>query len=245
MHHTPDLDRFVESRTDNLRHFRSDWQNVWLMADAVYIASKNLIGSFLRVSSATAIHRLMMWQTVLGYLMQSFALAVDKQLDESMALLRMAAELARDMARLGERPELIDLWLSRRSEKVDRKKVRDSFRFDENDATEKQLRSLYDLASSYGIHGHLTTAMSLEPTGKSEDGEVLALQVGEPDVHGQLTIWFTAFMTVQFVCIKSFHNEKTHDSSHAVQLFLRLSNQVDTFLKEYQSIVREMRQARH
>lgn len=47
-----------------------------------------------------------------------------------------------------------DLWLD--SSKQSRKKRRATFRFDESDATEKLIKKLYDIFSSFGVHGHLS-----------------------------------------------------------------------------------------
>jgi hypothetical protein len=161
-----ELDTFLERKLANLREFRKNQEVVWITVSGALLVSRTLIAAIATdglLRSAPAPHRLMMWQTVLSYQTESFFLLVDRRIDEGLALLRMAAELARDIIRIGDSEDQLEIWLSRLKGKQQKKAFRDKFRFIDSDETEKYVHKLYDLASNIGIHGHSSTSMLSQP----------------------------------------------------------------------------------
>ena len=69
--------------------------------------------------------QMLMWQTVLEYQMESFFLLICRRLDLGLAVLRMAAELARDIARIGGHHNRLDIWLSRGKGKMEQKRYQE------------------------------------------------------------------------------------------------------------------------
>lgn len=108
-------------------------------------------------------------QTVHEYHREALLLSMNTRAHVSMAVMRLATELARDIFRICENQALVSLWLDRSKEA--KRKRREVFRFDEKNSSELHLMQLYDLFSSFGVHGHLQftapVAETLSADGKS------------------------------------------------------------------------------
>ena len=148
-----------------------------------------------------AVHRLMMWQTARLYQIHSLFLLLAQQLDGGMALLRMAAELTRDIAHIGDSPERLSLWLSR-SDPASRRAYRKQFRFDESDPVMVHIKRTYDLTSTWGVHSHLTAASHLAVAGITEG--VARLTVEDGAVDRSFLVWACAFGPIQLACLRTF-----------------------------------------
>jgi hypothetical protein len=148
-----------------------------------------------------AVHRFMMWQTARLYQLHSLFLLLAQQLDGGMALLRMAAELTRDISHIGDSPERLDLWLAR-SEPARKKEYRREFRFDESDPIMAYVKRAYDLASTWGVHSHLTAASHLAVADTAQG--VARLIVDDSAVNRSFMVWACAFVPIQLACIKTF-----------------------------------------
>ncbi len=101
---SPELDSLLERKLANFREFQKGQEGVWGTISGAYLVSRGLVAAVAKDGALSTVgaHRLMMWQTVLEYQMESFFLLIDRRLDEGLALLRMAAELARDVARISD-----------------------------------------------------------------------------------------------------------------------------------------------
>lgn len=86
------------------------------------------------------------------YHRQSCLLTVQGAPNIGMALTRMGCELSRDILTMARDKELERLWWQSRSKKT--KRFRKAFRFGETGA-EGGLHKLYNIASSFGVHGHI------------------------------------------------------------------------------------------
>lgn len=203
---SPELDSLLERKLKHFRAFREGQEGVWGTIDGAYLVSRGLIGAVAKDGplSTAGTHRLMMWQTVLDYQMESFFLLIDRRLDEGLALLRMAAELARDVSRIADDATLLDIWLNRTDGKAQKNAYRGAFRFSDTDSTEEYVHRLYDLASTFGIHGHILTSSKLQPTRMSPDGKIVALEVPDIEVYRTLEIWLAAFFPLQELCLRVF-----------------------------------------
>ena len=76
-------------------------------------------------------------QTLHGYYKSSVLLVVNKNLDEGFAVLRMAAELARDVRCIYSNNHLMTVWLKKSSSADAEKAYRKSFSFNVNTAEGK------------------------------------------------------------------------------------------------------------
>ncbi len=206
---SPELDSLLERKLANFREFQKGQEGVWGTISGAYLVSRGLVAAVAKDGALSTVgaHRLMMWQTVLEYQMESFFLLIDRRLDEGLALLRMAAELARDVARISDDATQLNAWLNRTNGKAQRNAYRDAFRFSDSDSTEAYVHKLYDLASTFGIHGHMLTSSNLKPNHQSPDGKVLALEVPDVEVYRTLAIWLAAFFPLQELCHRAFRSD--------------------------------------
>lgn len=236
----PGLDGLLEAKLTNFRAFREGQERLWIAVDSAYLAARTLIGTvMMHLTKGTAeAHRLMMWQTVLEYQMQSFFLLIDRQLDEGIALLRMSAELARDINRIADDEARLDIWLERDCGPRQKKLYRASFRFADDDPTEAFVHKLYDLASTFGIHGHMLKSMAGKPTKISKDGTVVQLEVSDDDVYRTLEIWLTSFFALQTLSSTAFRNGADAKVAKVMNLF-------DETELAFSRIVEQYREALH
>jgi hypothetical protein len=84
---TPELDSLLERKIKQLREFRQKQEGVWVIVSGAYLVSRSLIVALAKdgLLSPISAHRLMMWQTINGYLVESFFLLIDRRLDEGYA----------------------------------------------------------------------------------------------------------------------------------------------------------------
>jgi hypothetical protein len=203
------------------------------MVNGAYLVSRNLIDSLVQDDLLTKVlvHRLMMWQTAVSYEMDSFFLLLDRKLDEGLALLRMAAELARDVARIGDDQGLLEVWLRRAEGKEQRKAFKKLFRFVESDVTERHVRKLYDLASNFGVHGHNSSNMYTYVRSTSPDGKLVALEVLDVVVYRTLEIWLASFFPLQELCFRTFGSACGTNSKQAHEHYRKMSEEFDVVFK--------------
>jgi len=108
------------------------------------------------------------------------------------------------VARITEKETLLDTWLNRMNGKAQKTAYREQFRFSDSDRTEAYVHKLYDLASTFGIHGHTLTSSKLQPSRVSPDGQVIALELPDVEVYRTLEIWLAAFFPLQDLCHRGF-----------------------------------------
>ena len=205
---TKELDSLLQRKIDNFESFRDGENGVWTMIDAAYLVARTLVAGVVKEAnlSSSETHRLMMWQTVLEYQMESFFLILDKQLDAGMALMRMASELARDTTHIANDESSLDIWLGRSLDDVKRKEYRKRFKFS-NDPTDQYVFQLYNLASTFGVHGHTLASMAMQPKNFSADGSAISLEPSEISVYQNIEIWMAAFFPLQDMCNRDFRKK--------------------------------------
>jgi len=78
---TPELDSLLERKIKQLREFRQKQEGVWVIVSGAYLVSRSLIVALAKdgLLSPISAHRLMMWQTINGYLVESFFLLIDRR----------------------------------------------------------------------------------------------------------------------------------------------------------------------
>ncbi len=150
------LDNLLNRKIASLQDFRRNQERLWVTIGSGFLASEILIQSASVLPDLTEpeTHRLVMWWTVRDYQAESLFLLLDTRLDEGIALLRMAAELVRDLARIADDADHLKIWLDRSNPQI-KKRHRRIFRFNDDDELEKYIHKLYTLASDHGIHGHV------------------------------------------------------------------------------------------
>jgi len=239
---SPELDSLLERKLANFREFQKGQTGVWGTVNGAYLVSRGLVTAVVKEGALSAVgaHRLMMWQTVLDYQMESFFLLIDRRLDEGLGLLRMAAELARDLARISVNATLLDTWLNRASGKTYKKAYRDAFRFSDSDRIEVYVHKLYDLASTCGIHGHTLAASTLQPIRRSADGQVVALDVPDLEVYRTLEIWLAAFFPFQELCHRAFRTAGGANVVEAGAHYDQMRKAFDDVFATYRESLRKM-----
>jgi len=237
---TPKLDNFLNRKITDLRDFRQNQEQLWHVADGVYLVCEGLIRSAVVLPELTIqeTHRAMMWWTVLDYQMESFFLCINRQLDLAVASLRMAAELTRDVARIGNDEAKMAIWLNR-SDPAMQKKYRREFRFEDSDELEKYIHRLYDLASRFGVHGHTQRSAALEPVKFLENGKYVVLEVADMEVFKTLEIWLAAFYPLQAVCSRCFVSDRKSQLAEPYRHFQNTWDAFNPFFDDYRTILRK------
>lgn len=192
-----ELDGMLARKLKNIQQFRAEQDTTWALANSAVLAVRASIdiAALHGCASPTDAHRVMMWYTVVDYEIESFFLILDRKLGEGVALLRMAAELARDMACINKNPANLHIWL-KREKKEAQKDYRKTFRFDEADPLQAYVLKLYDLASGMGVHGHVLTSVNMKPVDQSPDGDFVSLAVPDLAVYQTLELWLAAFFPI-------------------------------------------------
>lgn len=239
---SPELDSLLERKLANIEGLREGQPELWATINAAYVVSRGLIAAVAtgEARSTAGADRLMMWQTVLEYQIESFFLLIDRRLDGGVALLRMAAELSRDLARIWDDETLLDVWLDRSTGRTQKKAYRDAFRFDESDKNESYVHKLYDLASTFGIHGHILSSSMLQPTRRSSDGKLFALEVPDIAMHRTLEIWLAGFFPLQELCLRKLRTTKIPAISRAIAHFDEMRRAFDQLFATYREALRSL-----
>lgn len=151
---------------------------------------------------ACSTFRYMLWRTMYDYVETSLLLLLKTRIDEGYALLRMAAELARDIARIEESQNNFEMWKNKATlhNGEEYKKI---FRFNKNDAHEKHIFSLYNIASVYGVHSHQTRDAHLSHLGVVQ-GKYIKVNVSERKMLDALTLWLFSYFPLHIVAARTF-----------------------------------------
>lgn len=147
-------------------------------------------------------HRLFLWQKVLHYQTQSLFLVLQSQLDAGFALLRLAAELSRDVIRIADNEKMLVIWLERENRPNEYKK---HFKFLMNSPDEEAVHTVYKFTSKFGVHGHQTDTMFSEVIGTiGQSDSMLSWGVSNYGVIEGVHMWIMSFLPMHHICAKSF-----------------------------------------
>jgi hypothetical protein len=238
---TSRLDNLLNRKFSDLRTFRENQDVLWQLVNAGYLVSEGLIKcTALLLSDPTIVetHRTVMWWTVLDYQMEAFFLCINRQLDLSLASLRMASELTRDIVRVGSDEKKLSIWLGRIKGST-RKEYRKSFRFDDSDSIENLVHKLYDLASDFSVHGHVVRSASMKPSKSVNAGEHVVLEVPDIEVFKILEVWLTAFYPIHALCSRCFMAERGDELEEAYGHFKNMWEAFNPALEDYRRNIRE------
>ena len=149
------LDEWLSFEQESISRFKKGYPDLWrVFGDSINLA-RAIPYAIGQQDGLTEIemHRLFLWQKVLHYQTQSLFLLLQSQLDAGFALLRLAAELSRDVIRIADDEKVLAIWLERETKPNEYKK---RFKFMLNVPDEEAVHTVYKFASKYGVHGHRT-----------------------------------------------------------------------------------------
>ena len=204
----------LNERKSTIENFLSDYPQLLEIVEGNLFVGKGYVSAV----SQSAHHKiptqlLLMIQRQHGYYENSAILLLQGQLDEALALLRMAAELSRDLLVLSKNVTLIPLWLNREKEYS---KYRKKFKFDNRHAPNSYAQKLYKLTSKFGVHGHNTTLCHSDTFShvSINNEKFVELSISNNGIASSLTIWFAAFFAIYANvsdCLKALeaHSEAT------------------------------------
>lgn len=228
------LERELERRLDSINEFKRHQDGLWMCADTLVTASHSVV---MRASKnpeldprATTI--VMLWHTLWDYQVDGVFLILSNKLDQAYASLRMASELARDCARIGESEHNFNLWNSRR-EKHSTEEYKQIFRFKDEAPFEKAAYKLYNLGSNYGVHSHQTTDMYLEVVRHVKEGELVVLKPSETAAYDGLKIWLTTFLPLHMCCIQALPEKIRLTLKDEIQRFWEAFDAIDDLIRQF------------
>jgi len=175
--------------------------------------------------------RYMLWRTMYDYIETSILLLIKTRIDEGYALLRMASELARDIARIAENQNNFNMWKNRASfhNKEEYKTV---FRFNKSDSYEKRIFNLYNLASVYGVHSHQTRDMNLSHLGELVYSKLVRINVSERKMIDSLNLWLFSFFPLHIVAGKTFAETYLQMNFNPLEHFIETELEVLPILRD-------------
>jgi len=198
------LDEWLSFEQESISKFKKVYPDLWkVFGDSINLARAipYVIG---QQDGLTEIemHRLFLWQKVLHYQTQSLFLLLQSQLDAGFALLRLAAELSRDVICIADDKKMLTIWLERENKPNEYKK---HFKFKQNSPDEEAVHTVYKFASKFGVHGHQTDTMFSEIIGTiGENSSLLSWGVSNYGVLDAVHMWLMSFLPMHHICAKSF-----------------------------------------
>ena len=141
-------------------------------------------------------------------------------------------ELARDVAVIQDVDERRELWWKRR-DPTRQREYRKLFRFDDAAGAGAMARQVYDLCSEFGVHGHVSDAMHLEPVGgffPPGSDEFAMLRISDSGVLSALQIWLTAFGSPHLLCLQTFGAQHGQTLAEPYRLFMQMVEAISPVL---------------
>jgi len=198
------IEMMVRSQNKWIREFSQNHPDVWgVIGSNINFAQmlQSVIGQQPNLSMIE-VHRHVMWQTVFDYQVQSIILILQHKLDAGLALLRMAAELSRDVYSIGNNQTKLDLWMEKNDKN---REYRDSFKFDQTLPQAKMVFDIYKLCSAFGVHGHVSNNMNSRLIGRAgRDDELALLDVSDIGILDSVGTWLMGFAPMHHLCAKEF-----------------------------------------
>ena len=198
------LDEWLSFEQETISKFKKRYPDLWqVFGDSINLARAipYVIGQQHGLTEIE-MHRLLLWQKVLHYQTQSLFLLLKSQLDAGFALLRLAAELSRDVIRIADNEKMLVIWAERENKANEYKK---HFKFMQHFPDEEAVHMVYKFASKFGVHGHLTDTMFSEVIGElGKSGAMLSWGVSDYGVLDAVHMWMMSFFPMHQICARSF-----------------------------------------
>lgn len=234
------LQKTIDYDHQKISNFFNTQPAIYKLLDTMIISARGLLTSTLENlhEDESTTCRYMLWRTMYDYLETSLLLLLKTRIDEGYALLRMAAELARDIARIGESHGNFEMWQNRES-LHHTEQYKSIFRFKVGDSKEKHIFKLYNIASIYGVHGHQTRDMQLSRIGEVAHGKFIRVIVPERSMLNALNLWLFSFFPLHVVASRTFLEKNANIDHSPLALFLELEQQLYPVLTEFKNNVRK------
>ena len=198
------LDEWLSFEQESILRFKKGYPDLWqVFGDSINLARAIpfAIGQQPELTKIE-MHRLFLWQKVLHYQTQSLFLLLKSQLDAGFALLRLAAELSRDVIRIADDEKMLAIWLERENKPNEYKK---RFKFIQNSSDEEKVHTVYKFASKFGVHGHQTDTIFSEIIGTiGPSSSMLSWGVSHYGVLDAIHMWMMSFLPMHHMCARSF-----------------------------------------
>ena len=191
------LDRYLNRAHYFAHEIKEKYPSVWDVAGEA-IAKSNEVMHTVHNSGAARDPkefrtRLGLWGSVRHYQVNSLLEIFSRNLDEGLSILRMATELTRALKAITADATVYAIWVKGDDRRSPNFKA--AAKFDLNDPVEKAVFDAYNFCSSYGTHGHKTSAAFLVDTFMGK----------EPNLKGVATIakwWFISYVPMHRLCLK-------------------------------------------
>ncbi|WP_312975703.1 hypothetical protein [Stutzerimonas nitrititolerans] len=198
-----DLPGLRQFRNRTVQEFFDEHPDVMGVCDTLYFVGEAMplleAAGASRIPSSTWCN--LLWQQAADYLSDAFFLFVEGRLDSGFALLRMAAELARDTAVLRSFPAREHLW---RNREAMRNEYRRAFRFDTNSPLGLAAQAVYKFGSQHGVHGHTTNFLHFVEDATVNPGRNLtSFKVSKIGILKGISFWMRSFAPVHGLCAAS------------------------------------------
>jgi hypothetical protein len=217
------LQKTIEFDNEKPGQFFERHPDLYPVLDGMLISARGLLMQTVEHLPADecSTSRYMLWRTLYDYTEQALLLIIKSRLDEGYALLRMASELARDIARLSESPHNYEMWKSKPKNhlKDDYKKA---FKFKRDNITEKSVYDLYNFTSIYGVHGHQTRDAHMSHLGVVVHDRFVKFNVSESAVLQALIPWLAAFFSLHLMAAKSFEDTYSKINPNPLGFFIKM-----------------------
>jgi hypothetical protein len=205
----------LEREEAELKKFASNRPDLWQIIHACGTTAEALLAPIWTLGNTSAAEelRLMLWQKVVDYQFLSLKFIITRELDAGYTLLRNVAELVRDIACIKNNPDHCKLWYaSKFGDKQDRKKYRDTFKFDTSDSRQKSVYELYQRASEWGTHGHYSILLFSERAATIDKKDLgLGVRISDQAVYDELVVWFASFCSIQWLCSEELAKSHAED----------------------------------
>jgi len=147
------LDEWLSFEHESIQKFKKTYPELWMIFGESIDLARAVPFEIGHQDGLTKIemYRLFLWQKVLHYQTQSLFLLIQSQLDAGFALLRLAAELSRDIARISDNEQMLDIWFKR---EIESSKYKKYYKFLKQFPDEEKVYEIYKFASKFGVHGH-------------------------------------------------------------------------------------------
>jgi len=164
---------------------------------------------------------LQLWVAIYKYQEDSLFLIMSKRFDSGFALLRMAAELARDIVRMSEDNVNYEMW-QKKNELNREECYKQTFRFNQKNQIERFVFKQYNLFSNWGVHGHLTAISQREHVGETDDGRFAQIAIPEEAVVRNIGLWMASYLPLHQMCQKVFENAISRHSPEALTMLSKM-----------------------
>ncbi|RLC70157.1 MAG: hypothetical protein DRI81_19480 [Chloroflexi bacterium] len=236
------IDEILRFQHRWIREFTEEHPGVWdiIGSDINVIQMTQLAVGHQPNLSMIEVHRLHMWQTVLNYQTQSVILILQHDLNTGLALLRMAAELSRDVHVIGSADARLSLWMEKNKK---RHEYRKTFRFNRSLPQAEIVFGVYNLCSSFGVHGHVSNSMYSELAGRAgKDGKFALLDVSEIGILESVGTWLMGFAPMHHLCAREFFDNRLSNLTEEFSLFREFEMNSMELVQSYHASLKELKQ---